>query len=303
MKKFTVEFYGVRGTYAVPGKKTLHYGGNTPCVAVKIDDHLIIIDAGTGIINLGNELIAQQKKEKKPIRAIVLLSHTHQDHIAGFPFFKPAYVGSSVIYLYGPKTSYQDLKDVLRNAMLSPYFPVDLDEMKSFKAIRNIAEAEVIIWSDALKEPKIRHVFRHPKIETQQPVIVSLFKSYSHPKDGVNVYKVRYGDKFIVYATDVEGYVGGDRRLINFTKGADVLIHDATYLNDEYLSDYATTQGWGHSTPDMAVEVAKLAGVKKLVLFHHNPDFDDEKIDAIQKEVKKKFPNSLYAYEGLKIEV
>lgn len=303
MPKYILEFYGVRGSYPVPGKKTLFYGGNTACVVARINEHIIVMDAGTGIINLGNEMIQKYNQDRKPIRAIILLSHTHQDHTCGFPFFKPAYEGSSILYLYGPRTSFQDLREVLKNTMLSPYFPIDIDEMKSFKIIRNIEEPEVIIWDDALKEPKIRHVFRQPKIETQQPVIITLFKNYSHPKDGVNVYKVRWGNKFIVYATDVEGYVGGDRRLIEFTKGADILIHDATYLNDEYLAAKGSTQGFGHSTPQMAVEVAKLAEVKKLILFHHNPDYDDDKLNKVQKEIQKIFPNSFYAYEGLKIEL
>lgn len=307
--KFLIRFWGVRGSYPVPGENTLKIGGNTACVEVRVDEHLIIIDAGTGIINLGESLIKEQKITNKPIIATVLLSHNHHDHTQGFPFFKPAYIGSSKLFIFGPRTAHSDLEDVLSKVMVAPYFPATLSEMKSLKNIRNISEPEVILLLKNGNEPKVRHVFREKKIMSENPVVITSIKSYSHPKEGVNIYKIKFMDKTIVYATDTEGYVGGDSRLIAFAKGADVLIHDAQYLTSEYTSIFSSDgfshskQGFGHSTYEMATEVAKMAGVKNLILFHHNPEYNDSTIRKIEKSARKIFKSTSAAYEGMIIEV
>ena len=299
-KGFVIRFRGVRGSFPVPGETTLKYGGNTSCVEVWAGGRLIILDAGTGLINLGDDLMAQHTRSQPPIVATMLFTHTHHDHTQGFPFFRPAYLGTSTLYMFGPKTFDQDLEDVLTRAMLPPTFPVSLYELKSFKIISNIEEAEVILIGPE-NEPQIRNVYRDQVEADPNMVQVSLLRSPFHYPGGVSIYKIEWQGKSLVYATDTEGVVGGDTRIAKFAQGADVLIHDAQYTQEEYL--HLPKQGWGHSTPEMATLVAKRAQVKHLVLFHHDPTHDDEKLDEILVKARQNFANTTVAYEGLVIEL
>lgn len=147
MEKFTLKFWGVRGSYPVPGTETVKIGGNTSCVEISLNNELIIIDAGTGIIKLGDAILKKSLETKKPIVATILFSHMHHDHNQGFPFFKPAYIGSSTLYLFGPKFFQEDIEVVLARAMLPPFFPVELSELNSAKIIRSIRDSELIIIS------------------------------------------------------------------------------------------------------------------------------------------------------------
>ncbi|HID62730.1 MAG TPA: MBL fold metallo-hydrolase, partial [Anaerolineae bacterium] len=159
--KFIIRFRGVRGSYPVPGETTSRVGGNTACVEVWAGGHLIIIDAGTGIIGLGKDLMKKYRDggENEPIVATMLFSHTHHDHTQGFPFFEPAYEGTSVLYMFGPKTFYEDIEEALSRAMLAPTFPVALEELKSLKVMSNIEESEVVIL-DQGQDPQILNVYR-----------------------------------------------------------------------------------------------------------------------------------------------
>jgi phosphoribosyl 1,2-cyclic phosphodiesterase len=300
--KFIVKFRGIRGSYPVPGPTTRRVGGNTSCVEVWAGGHLIIIDAGTGIISLGKELVKKHCEDGKPIVATMLFSHTHHDHTQGFPFFDPAYLGTSVLYMFGPRTFYEDVEEALARAMLAPSFPVALDELKSLKVISNLDEWEEVILNED-KELQVRNIYRDERVVSPKAVKISLLKSFAHPKGGVSIYKIRWSDKSMVYASDTESYVGGDIRLINFAKNVDLLIHDAQYTREEYVGEPATRQGWGHSTPEMAAAVAKAAKVKQLALFHHEPLHDDDTLARIEKEAQKAFPNTILAYEGLSIEL
>jgi phosphoribosyl 1,2-cyclic phosphodiesterase len=300
--KFVVRFRGVRGSYPVPGPTTTRVGGNTSCVEVWAGGHLIIIDAGTGIISLGKDLVKHYHEDGKPIVATMLFSHTHHDHTQGFPFFDPAYLGTSVLYMFGPKTFYEDVEEALARAMLAPSFPVALDELKSLKVISNLDEWEEVVLNEG-EELQVRNIYRDERVVSPTAVKVSLLKSFAHPKGGVSIYKIRWSDKSMVYASDTESYVGGDIRLINFAKNADLLIHDAQYTRQEYVGEPVTRQGWGHSTPEMAVAVAKAAEVKRLALFHHEPMHDDDTLARIEKETQREFPNTILAYEGLTIEL
>ncbi len=300
--KFIVRFRGVRGSYPVPGPTTTGVGGNTSCVEIWAGGHLIIIDAGTGIIGLGKDLVKKHLQNGKPIIATMLLSHTHHDHTQGFPFFDPAYLGTSVLYMFGPKTFYEDVEEALARAMLAPSFPVALDELKSLKVISNLDEWEVVIL-DGDSDILVRNIYRDERVVPPTAVQISLLKSYAHPKGGVSVYKIKWSGKSIVYASDTESYVGGDIRLINFAKDVDLLIHDAQYTREEYVGEPLPKQGWGHSTPEMATAVAKAARVKQLVLFHHDPTHDDDTLAHIEKEAQKAFPNTILAYEGLTVEL
>jgi phosphoribosyl 1,2-cyclic phosphodiesterase len=158
---FVVRFRGVRGNYAVPGTTTLRYGGNTSCVEVWAGERLIILDAGTGVVSLGDDLSAWHRKVKRPIVATIFFSHTHHAHTQGFPFFAPAYIGTSTLYMFGPRTFDQDLEDALARAMLPPTFPVQLDELVSFKIISTINHSEVILIGPG-NEPQIRNIYRDP---------------------------------------------------------------------------------------------------------------------------------------------
>ena len=290
---FSVTFRGVRGGYPKPGPTTTKFGGNTTCLEIRAGPHLIIVDAGTGIIGLGEELTAQHQADKKPIVATILFTHTHHDHTQGFPFFAPSHLGSSVLYIFGPKLLHQDLEVVLANAMLPPVYPVRLDELGSMRVIRNIAESEMIALSEPDAPPQVCNVYREREECSPWEVRVRIMRSYAHPQ-GVFVYRIEMDGKKLIFATDVEGYAGGDRRLIQFARGADLLIHDAEYTTEEYLDGNPPRQGWGHSTWEMAVEVAQAAGVKKLALTHHNVRHDDAFLEDIEQQVQALFPERVF---------
>jgi phosphoribosyl 1,2-cyclic phosphodiesterase len=306
---FTIRFRGVRGSHPVPGPDTVRVGGNTSCVEVQAGEHLIIFDAGTGIISLGNDLLkshyasGHDVSTRKKITFTVLFSHTHHDHTQGFAFFKPAYIPTSTCYLFGPRLLEEELEEGLTKAMVSPYFPVQLEDLPSFRKIRSIHESEVILYEDAASQPKIYNYYRDNHSELKSQVCVRIMHSLAHPNGGVFVYRVEMGGKSVVYATDTEGYVGGDQRLVNFAKGATLLIHDSQYMHPDYVKGKITVQGYGHSTVDMAAEVAKQAGVGNLALFHYDPQYNDSVILEMEKRAKSIFKNSVAAYEGLSIEL
>lgn len=299
--KFIIRFRGVRGSYPVPGETTSRVGGNTACVEVRAGGHLIIIDAGTGIIGLGKDLMKTYRvsRGKEPIVATMLFSHTHHDHTQGFPFFEPAYEGTSVLYMFGPKTFYEDIEEALSRAMLAPTFPVALGELKSLKVMSNIEESEAVILDQGIGL-QILNVYRDERESSPDAVEIGVMRSHAHPR-GVSIYKISWAGKSMVYASDTESYVGGDTRLIEFARGTDLLIHDAQYTNQEYIT--CPKQGWGHSTPEMAITIAQAAKVKKLVLFHHDPEHDDDTLIEIEKKAQEAFPNTLLAHEGLTIEL
>jgi len=303
-ERFIVRFRGVRGSWPVLGETTSRVGGNTSCVEVWAGGHLIIIDAGTGIIGLGKDLMRKYRAsgEKEPIVATMLFSHTHHGHLQGFPFFDPAYEGTSVLYLFGPRNFYEDIEEALRRAMLAPAFPVALEELKSLKIMSNIEESEVVILNQG-RDPQILNVYRDKKEDSPDAVEISVLRSYAHPRGGVSFYKISWAGKSMVYASDTESYIGGDTRLIEFARGANLLIHDAQYTTEEYFTEPGSKQGWGHSTPEMAMAIAQAAGVKRLVLFHHDPMHDDNTLAEIEKQAQEVFPNTILAYEGLTIEI
>ncbi len=298
----TVTFWGVRGSYPTPGARTARVGGNTSCVQVRAGKHLIILDAGTGIIGLGRALMTQQQRDRQPITATLLFSHTHHDHTQGFPFFNPIYHASTTLYVFGPRTLHEDLEQVLSRAMLPPVFPVDFDRLPCTRVMRNLNEGEAIVLNDGNADPRVLAEHRHALPGSSENVLIRVMRSHAHPQ-GVFVYCIEHGGKSVVYATDIEGYAGSDQRLINFVRGATVLIHDAQYTDAEYASPTSPRQGWGHSTWEMAVGVAKAAEVKRLVLYHHEPDHDDDTLEGVERHVQTVFPATVLAREGLAIEI
>jgi phosphoribosyl 1,2-cyclic phosphodiesterase len=290
---FTVKFWGVRGSHPAPGPQTVFYGGNTACVSVHVGGHTIILDAGTGIIPLGRELAARARQAGQSIQAVLLFSHLHHDHTLGFPFFAPAHNPASRLYLYGPGASEQALEECLSRNQTPPVFPVTLRDMSAAKDIHSLTETDSVV----LDENGIR-LTRGGGGNSPSAVVIRLMKSYAHP-GGVYAYRIDWRGRSLVYATDTEGYVDGDRRLIAFAKGADLLIHDAQYSAEDYVSK----QGFGHSTPQMACEVARAAGAKRLALFHHDPAYDDESVHDLEEQAQALFKGAFSAREGLEIEL
>lgn len=288
-----VKFWGVRGSYPAPGSGTVKYGGNTASVEICAGERTIILDAGTGIIPLGRELARWHLSEM-----VLLFSHLHHDHTQGFPFFVPAYLPNVRLHIFGPGGTPETLSRVLEHNQSSETFPVSLREMASAKHIQSVRESQIIIWDEA----GVR-VAESAGGVGNEAIVIRIHRSYAHP-GGVYVYRITWHGKSIVYATDTEGYVGTDRRLTQFAKGADVLIHDAQYLEAHYRGQLAgspATQGYGHSTVMMACEVAAAADVGQLILFHHDPSYSDAIVAGMEMTAKSQFSDTQAAYEGLEI--
>lgn len=305
---FTVTFRGVRGSIPVPGPSTLKYGGNTSCVQVDVLGHTVVLDAGTGIIPLGQQLVKKyfasgDAAKNKRLNVVLLLTHTHHDHIMGLPFFAPIFVGNASLFVYGPSVygpvtdNRTELKYVLEMMMDPMFFPVDLKETNSRKTITSLQAFDQVLLTEGSTEPELVNLQKDYKVTFKDRVIISQYRSMAHPKNGSLVYKLQFGGKSVVYATDVEGYVLGDRRLVQFAKGADLLIHDSQYTEEQYTGAF-TTQGFGHSTVEMACQVAHEAGVKQLALFHHDPNHSDEMIQKKEEKAKSLFNEAFCAFEG-----
>ena len=295
---FSVRFWGVRGSYPVSHRTALKYGGNTSCVEVVAGKHQIIFDAGTGIIGLGKELI---KNNQGPLSLNLFLSHTHHDHLSGFYFFDPLFHKRNRINIFGPSSGKRSLAETLRVAMEPALFPIGLDALNAKKSISSLAGGEGIEFRDNLQAPLIVNTVSLGDNHYQQPIILT-HNSPAHP-NGVILYRVFFQQKSVVYATDLEETPGGYPDVIEFAQEADVLIHDAQYLESEYTSAANPRSGWGHSTVESATEVAKKAGVKQLVLFHHEPTHDDRCIDQILKLARRRFPATTVAAEGMVISI
>jgi ribonuclease BN (tRNA processing enzyme) len=307
---FTITFRGVRGSIPVPGPTTLKIGGNSSCVQVNVLDHTLFLDAGTGIVGGGQQMARNffaNRDKLKRLYATILISHTHHDHIMGLPFFAPLYLSDSHLSIfgpsiYGPVNTRTDLKYVLEMMMDQMFYPVDLLETHSIKKIETLKPFDQILLTEGSAEPELVNLQTEFKTTFKDKVIISQYRAYNHPKNGTLVYKLQYAGKSIIYATDIEGYVDGDRRLIQFSKGADMLIHDAQYTAEQY-NGVVSTQGFGHSTAEIACAVAREAGVKQLVLYHHDPNHDDAAVVKKEENAKKLFTNTIAAYEGLVIPV
>ena len=300
---FNVKFWGVRGGYPMPGPSTNRFGGNTTCLEVRVGGHLIILDAGTGIIGLGREMVAQYRIDHVPIVATILFTHTHHDHTQGFPFFGPAHLPDTTFYIFGPKMLHEDLEAALAKAMLPPYFPLDIEELASMRYVRNIREREMLALSHEWAEPRVFNAYRDKPELPAEAVKVRLMRSYAHPQGGAFLYRIEWRDKKLVFATDTEGYHGWDKRLSHFARGVDLLIHDAEYTEEEYLDPVSPRQGWGHSTWQMAVKVAQAAEVKQVALTHHHALHDDDFLEAVEKEAQAILPSTVLARESLTIEL
>ena len=249
-----IRFWGTRGSIPTPGQRTVRYGGNTACVEVRDStDQLLVLDAGTGLRELGIKL-----NGTSPLTVDLLLSHLHWDHIQGIPFFRPAYDPKSTLRLYGP-IQHRPLKELLGLGMDDPFFPVDLDGLP--------VQLEI-------------HEVESGSTRAVGPYQVRATKIF-HPAPAL-AYRIEADGRSLVYATDTEDpFSGQPNPVVELAKEADALIHDGQYLDTDFKP------GWGHSTIATALEVAHRAHVKRLILFHHDPDRTDDALDRIGAETQR----------------
>ena len=301
----TIRFWGVRGSHPVPGTKTSIYGGNTACIEIKSKQHTLILDAGTGIIPLGENLLSEYRKNgaEDKLNVTVLLSHTHHDHIQGLPYFKPAYKRFCSINIFGPELLGASLEHSLSQNMDPQYYPVRFEALNARKNVHDFNEKERLLFHRDDEMPQILNGKDNGKLILDDDLVVHACKSPTHPIDGVLMFKIVSNGKTIVYATDTEGVAGGDENVIGFAAGADVLIHDAQYVKEEYADSADPKRGFGHSTVEMACEVAEKAQVGKLILFHHDPSHDDARMAEIEKHAQSRFTNSNAGKEGMELHV
>ncbi len=269
-----LRFWGTRGSIATPGPGTNHFGGNTSCIELTTPGgDCVMLDCGTGARLLGNHLLASAGSS---ISATILLTHTHWDHIQGFPFFGPLFGPGNRVAVYGPEGSHRTLHDVLAGQMEHHYFPVELDQLSARITYQDLHEGT--------------HDIAGVKITAQR---------MHHPSVTLG-YRVQAGGKCVCYLSDHEpfyegiwrdgaepGHIDsildpGDKRHAEYMRGADVVIHEAQYTPEEYLAK----RHWGHSTYAYVVELAAAAGVPRLILTHHDPSHDDEFMRGFERRAR-----------------
>jgi phosphoribosyl 1,2-cyclic phosphodiesterase len=261
-------FWGVRGSVATPNPENLGYGGNTSCIEITTpENERIIVDAGTGIRNLGRHLSEQSGSQSMAVH--LFLTHFHWDHLQGLPFFSPLFQPGNNIAVYSFPPAEQ-ICERLALQMSSPFFTVDFNDVGAARTFHQIEKSPIQLGNLSL---------------TAFPL--------NHPQ-GACGYRIESRGASIVVATDVEhGHPELDKVLRQHAEGADILIYDAHYT----AADYLEHQGWGHSTPTEAARVAADAGVKQLILFHHHPMHDDAKMDEIVNQTRGLFENCIAARE------
>ncbi len=268
-----VKFWGVRGSIACPSPDHMAYGGNTSCVEVNAGGHVFVLDAGTGVRGLGRDLL------KRGVRsATMLLTHTHLDHITGFPFFAPAFTPDFKLrvlagHLYG---KLDGIRAVLANQMDNPTFPVPLSAMKGVAAFEDFAAGTTL---EPVPGVRVRTApLRHP--------------------NGATAYRIEYDGVSVCYVTDTEHVPGQpDQNVLNLIQGADLVIYDSSYTDDEFPGKV----GWGHSTWQEGIRLSRAAGVKRHVLFHHDPDHDDATMAAIEADAKAMWDCTWAARDGAEL--
>lgn len=268
-----VKFWGTRGSIATPDPDKMRYGGDTPCIEVRVGKTLFVLDAGTGIRRLGASLMGDGEWNRV---GHILLSHFHWDHIQGFPFFQPAFVPGNIFNIYGAFKADNRLEDSLRGQMGSLYFPITMSDMPGSFHFHELLEQDFEI--DGCQ------------ITTRQ---------LNHPQ-GCYGYRIESPSGFkMAYCTDTEPYEDHlDDKVIELARGVDVFICDSQFTPDEYVNG---RKGWGHSTWRDAVTMASQAAVKKLVLFHHDPYHPDEYCDRMLALAQEVFPNTIAATRELEI--
>jgi phosphoribosyl 1,2-cyclic phosphodiesterase len=271
---FRVKFWGVRGSIACPSPLHVGFGGNTSCLEIVADDRSIILDAGTGIRVLGQEML------KRDVRsAHLLLTHTHWDHINGFPFFSPAFQKDrSFKIMAGHLSGSGGVRAVFEGQMAQPTFPVPLEAMSGQLSF------EDFVAGDRL---------------TLEAGVTVRTAPLNHPS-GATGYRVEFDGKSICYVTDTEHVIGKpDQNVLGLIEGADLVIYDSTYTDAEFPAK----KGWGHSTWQEGVRLCRSAHVKKLAIFHHDPDHEDGFMEQVEREARQSWSEALVARETMVVEI
>lgn len=287
-----VRFWGVRGSVPTPGPKTVKYGGNTSCIEIRGDENeLLVIDAGTGLRELGNYLISNDLPNG-PLDITIMLTHTHWDHIQGFPFFGPAFIPSSTITFMGPVNAIgKGLEEIVAGQMSYSYFPIKLNELRANIDFREIKEEEFRVGPFQVSTCYLNHpiLCLGYRVTYKNKTVVTVYDN--EPYRNIFAQKKDEGflDDFDEDAIrEAEEYVKAqNQKIYDFANGADLLIYDAQYTTEEYK----TKAGWGHSTIDHALEAAMDTKTNKLALFHHDPVRSDRELDALQVQTLDKAKN------------
>ncbi len=270
-----VTFWGVRGSFPCATPQHMLYGGNTSCVSVEAGGEVIILDAGTGLWQLGKYLVANGVQG-----ATMLMSHTHTDHIIGFPFFAPAWIGSFHLDIFaGHLRDNGGVRSVFAEQMRDPIFPVSLSHMAANMSFHDFDAGEDLFIGNRV-HVKTAHL--------------------NHP-NGATGYRISTGGRSICYVTDTEHYPGRrDPNVMDLVRDADVMIYDSTYSDEEYARGRV---GWGHSTWEEAIRIGQEANVGRVYIFHHDPDNTDDKMAAIERQARSMWDRVTIAREGMAIEL
>ena len=271
-----VRLWGVRGSTPTPEKGNGRYGGNTSCVEVRLDnDTLIILDCGSGLRALGKSILGEFAD--RAVQAYIFLTHFHWDHIQGIPFFLPLYKKGNTFFFYSPLRRGSELQQTIEGMMASPYFPVDMSAMGAKRHFFDLGKAPVNINGAVISSAPL-----------------------NHPQGCVG-YRIEADGGVFVLATDTEpGSPFHDRAVRTLAQDADLLLYDSQYTPQQSEGE---KKGWGHSSWQEGVRIAQERGVKRLVLFHHDPDSDDAYVDSLVARARKEFPNTTGAAEGLEFQI
>ena len=266
-----LKFWGVRGSTPTPERRNSGYGGNTPCLELRLNNGTILIfDCGSGMRPLGKSLL--REFGDNPIVAYIFLSHFHWDHIQGIPFFLPLYRKGNAFFFHSVAVKGLELESAMEGQMATPYFPVDMTIMGAVRHFYDIGESP---------------------IDVNGAVITPV--SLNHPQGSIG-YRIEADGGILAYASDTEpGSEVHDQNVRKLAQGADVFIYDCQYTPEQLAGP---KKGWGHSTWVEGVKIAQEVGARQFVLFHHEPEHDDAFVDKLVSLAKKKFPNSLGATEG-----
>ena len=275
MNKTKIRFWGCRGSFPTSEKNMMKYGGDTSCVEIRThDNNLIILDMGTGLKRLGNNII---NDASYPKNITIVLSHHHLDHLHGFLMFAPLFDSSYKINIYSRRSRNKGLEEVFNTFLQPEIWPVKLDDLQADISFIDLDENDIIINNDTTISNSL----------------------HAHPNGAYSI-KIKILDKILTYSTDCEHPKEGlNQNVINFAEESDILIHDAQYTPEDLVKH----KGWGHSSWENAVDVAIRSNSKKLILFHHSPDYSDDALDEIERKAKLHFPDLISAKQDLTLDL